>query len=45
MKQENFIDDKKIKADYKNWVPESLLKKLIFASLAAFILGQGRRLL
>ncbi|ERT57286.1 class I SAM-dependent methyltransferase [Peptoniphilus sp. BV3C26] len=38
MKQENFIDDKKIKPDYKNWVPESLLKKLIFASLAAFIL-------
>ncbi|MDQ0274907.1 ubiquinone/menaquinone biosynthesis C-methylase UbiE [Peptoniphilus koenoeneniae] len=38
MKQLDFIDDKKIKADYKNWVPESLLKKLIFASLAAFIL-------
>lgn len=38
MKELNFIDDKKTKADYKNWVPESLLKKLIFASLAAFIL-------
>ena len=38
MKQENFIDDKKTKADYKNWVPESLLKKLIFGSIAAFIL-------
>ena len=38
MKQENFIDNKKIRADYKNWVPESLLKKLIFGSIAAFIL-------
>ena len=38
MKQLNFIDDKKIRADYKNWVPESLLKNLMFASIAAFIL-------
>ena len=38
MKQLNFIDDKKIKPDYKNWVPESLLKNLMFASIAAFIL-------
>ena len=37
MKQESFID-KKTKADYKNWVPKNLLKNLIFASLAAFIL-------
>ena len=36
MKQVNFMDDEKTKADYKNWVPESLLKKLIFVSLAAF---------
>lgn len=38
MKQLHFSDDKKIKADYKNWVPKSLLKNLIFASLVAFIL-------
>ena len=38
MKQLIFIDDKKIKPDYKNWVPESLLKNLMFASIAAFIL-------
>ena len=38
MKQLNFIDNKKTKPDYKNWVPESLLKNLIFASLAAFVL-------
>ena len=38
MKQENFIDNKKIRANYKNCVPESLLKKLIFGSIAAFIL-------
>lgn len=38
MKQVNFMDDDKTKADYKNWVPQSLLKNLIFASLAAFIL-------
>ena len=38
MKQLNFSDDKKIKTDYKNWVPESLLKNLIFASLVAFVL-------
>ena len=37
MKQENYID-KETKADYKNWVPASLLKNLIFASLVAFIL-------
>lgn len=34
----NFIDNKKTKADYKNWVPESLLRNLILASLVAFIL-------
>lgn len=38
MKQLHFSDDKKIKADYKNWVPKSLVKSLIFASLVAFIL-------
>ena len=38
MKQVNFMDDDKTKADYKNWVPKSLLKNLIFASLIAFIL-------
>ena len=38
MKQVNFMDDDKTKADYKNWVPQSLLKNLIFASLVAFIL-------
>ena len=38
MKELNLIDDKEIKADYKNWVPESLLRNLIFASLVAFIL-------
>ena len=38
MKQLNLIDDNKTKADYKNWVPESLLKNLIFASLVVFIL-------
>lgn len=38
MKQLNFSDDAKVKADYKNWVPKSLLKNLIFASLVAFIL-------
>ena len=38
MKQVNFMDDDKTKVDYKNWVPQSLLKNLIFASLVAFIL-------
>lgn len=38
MKQLNFIDDKITKADYKNWVPESLLRNLILGSLVAFIL-------
>lgn len=38
MKQVNFMDDDKTKADYKNWVPKSLLKNLIFVSLIAFIL-------
>ena len=38
MKQLHFSDDKKIKADYKNWVPKSLVKSLIFTSLVAFIL-------
>ena len=38
MKQLNFIDNQNKKADYKNWVPESLLRNLILASLVAFIL-------
>ena len=38
MKQVNFMDDEKTKADYKNWVPKSLLRNLIFASLIALIL-------
>ena len=38
MKQLDFIDDNKTKADYKNWVPESLLRNLILASLMAFVL-------
>ena len=38
MKQVNFMDDDKTKADYKNWVPASLLKNVIFVSLIAFIL-------
>lgn len=38
MKQVNFMDDDKTKADYKNWVPKSLLRNLIFASLIALIL-------
>ena len=38
MKQLNLMDNKKTKPDYRNWVPESLLKYLIFASIIAFIL-------
>lgn len=38
MKQSNFIDNQNKKADYKNWVPESLLRNLILASLVAFII-------
>ena len=38
MKQVNFMDDEKTKADYKNWVPKSLLRNLVFASLIALIL-------
>ena len=38
MKQLNYIDSKNKKADYKNWVPESLLRNLILASIVAFIL-------
>lgn len=38
MKQLHFSDDKKIKADYKNWIPKSLVKSLIFTSLVDFIL-------
>ncbi|WP_311480465.1 class I SAM-dependent methyltransferase [uncultured Anaerococcus sp.] len=38
MKQLNYIDSKNKKADYKNWVPESLLRNLILASLMAFVL-------
>lgn len=38
MKQLDFIDDNKTKTDYKNWVPESLLRNLIFASLMTFVL-------
>ena len=38
MKQLNFIDDKKIKADYKNWVPKKLLKAKIGESLICLIL-------
>lgn len=37
MKQENLID-KKIKADYKNWVPKRLLKAKIVESLVCLIL-------
>ena len=38
MKQLDFIDDKKTKADYKNWVPESLLRNFIGATVITFIL-------
>ena len=38
MKQENFIDKKKVKPDYKNWVPKRLLKAKIVESLVCLIL-------
>ena len=38
MKQLNFIDNKKIKADYKNWVPKRLLLAKIAESLVCLIL-------
>ena len=38
MKQLHFSDDKKIKADYKNWVPKRLLKAKIGETLVCLIL-------
>ncbi len=38
MKQENFIDKKNVKPDYKNWVPKRLLKAKIVESLVCLIL-------
>ena len=38
MKQLDFNDDEKIKADYKNWVPKRLLVAKIGESLVSFIL-------
>ena len=38
MKQFDFYDDKKIKADYKNWVPASLLRNFIGGTIISFIL-------
>ena len=38
MKQSNFIDNKKTKPDYKNWVPASLLRNFIGGTIIAFIL-------
>ncbi|MFR7349034.1 class I SAM-dependent methyltransferase [Peptoniphilus sp.] len=38
MKQLNFIDNKKTKSDYKNWVPKRLLKAKIIESLVCLIL-------
>lgn len=38
MKQSNFIDNKKTKPDYKNWVPVSLLRNFIGGTIIAFIL-------
>ena len=38
MKQLNFIDNKKIKADYKNWVPKRLLLAKIAESLVSLVL-------
>ena len=38
MKQSNFIDNKKTKPDYKNWVPVSLLRNFIGGTIITFIL-------
>lgn len=38
MKQSNFIDNKKTKPDYRNWVPASLLRNLIGGTIITFIL-------
>lgn len=38
MKQSNFIDNKKTKPDYRNWVPVSLLRNFIGWTIIAFIL-------
>ena len=38
MEQLNFIDNKKTKPDYRNWVPESLLRNFIGATVITFIL-------
>lgn len=38
MKQSNFIDNKKTKPDYRNWVPVSLLRNLIGGTIITFIL-------
>ena len=38
MKQSNFIDNKKTKPDYRNWVPVSLLRNFIGGTIIAFIL-------
>lgn len=38
MKQFDFNDDKKIKADYKNWMPKRLLVAKIVESLVSFVL-------
>lgn len=38
MEQLNFIDNKKTKPDYRNWVPESLLRNFIGATIITFIL-------
>lgn len=38
MKQFDFYDEKKIKADYKNWVPTSLLRNFIGGTIISFIL-------
>lgn len=38
MKQLNFIDNKKTKPDYRNWVPVSLLRNFIVGTVITFIL-------
>ena len=38
MKQLNFIDNKKTKPDYRNWVPVSLLRNFIGGTIITFIL-------
>ena len=38
MKQSNFIDNKKTKPDYRNWVPVSLLRNFIGGTVITFIL-------